>query len=733
MKKLLNRIKEDVLVIDQKGKIRYCNEKLCGKLYYHSKFMDGWDIEEIVEDAQALRQQLIYLVGGEELVLKLKDRAGQILQYVCKVVAKEWENSPAFVLMGKVKEDYQIPSPSMCQVLDQLPCGVLVKSLNGRYTYINQVADEKCGMRKADVLGKTDRQVWGEEIGKVVEQEDEIILKTQEPKHMEVWRNVGEMKLFKVYKLPFYQEKRLAGIIKICRDETLSWLMAHQQNENDEELRSIGESTYRNEVMFNQDFQEMKIEQCLIRELKAQGVCVLAYDDEKNQLTSYFYEGVCRTIIQQDGRGYIPADNLGEIIRDERYHGVHPVEESLFARDAVRICSRGIKDIGIHPIYYNQEFMGVLVIFYEAYDYTLKDEKQIDEKVCKQLAMILKQFELSRKLKEELERRKLVEEELGYLLDTAADVIKVVDKHKCIQMVSQSFCDLVGRSKSEIMGRHYKEFIYTEDNQLQYDVHEKEMIHYTTQSGENIWIEWHVKYNAEKDMYICIGTDITKARELAQQQADYEKQVQKESVRNEFFAKISHEFRTPINMILSSLELIAQMGVEQNMQALLNQMQRRTYGLLELVDNLMDMTEIDTGFAQLQLEVCNIVEVIETVVEVISKRMKTKQIQWVFDTQIEEQQMSCDRIKIQRAIGSVISNAIKRIAYEGRIQVEVQLIRNKVNVSITDTGRCGQEEAFFIAQSFVGMHGGRVFVQSISEGGNTICIELPLRVEGNRI
>ncbi|WML35418.1 PocR ligand-binding domain-containing protein [Clostridium sp. OS1-26] len=206
----------------------------------------------------------------------------------------------------------------------------------------------------------------------------------------------------------------------------------------------------------------------------------------------------------------------------------------------------------------------------------------------------------------------------------------------------------------------------------------------TFKDGSMHTILWNSKALTNGDglikNFICSGLDITERKNT-------EKRL------TEFFANISHELRTPLNIIFSSLQLIDHwnVGVSDNINSCICKkytrgMQQNCYRLLRLVNNLIDITKIDAGYLELNMNRCNIVSLVEDITVSVAEYIESKNINLIFDTDIEEKIICCDYDKIERIVLNLLSNATKFTNPGGFILVTLQDKGSSAIISIKDTG-----------------------------------------------
>lgn len=261
-------------------------------------------------------------------------------------------------------------------------------------------------------------------------------------------------------------------------------------------------------------------------------------------------------------------------------------------------------------------------------------------------------------------------------------------------------------------------------------------------------ILWNSKIVTNEDgsikNIICSGLDITERKNA-------------ERRLTEFFANISHELRTPLNIIFSSLQLIdhCSVGASESINSCICKkytkgMQQNCYRLLRLVNNLIDITKIDAGYLELNMDRCNVVSLVEDITVSVAEYIESKNISLIFDTDIEEKIICCDCDKIERIVLNLLSNATKFTNAGGFILVTLQDKGSNTIISIKDTGigiekskleiifeRFKQVNKSFtrdhegsgiglsLVKHLVEMHKGSIKVTSEYGKGSEFIIELP--------
>lgn len=255
---------------------------------------------------------------------------------------------------------------------------------------------------------------------------------------------------------------------------------------------------------------------------------------------------------------------------------------------------------------------------------------------------------------------------------------------------------------------------------------------------------------SEKEV-LELQKDVERNTKLLQESREFNKTI------TEFFINISHELKTPLNLIFSALQMIKLYNKDgdcnyiQKRNDYVDIMRTNSYRLLKLINNLLDITKYDTGFLKLQLENTNIVNMIEDITLSISDYVESKGIKLIFDTNVEEKITAVDADKIERIMLNLLSNAVKFTNSGGQILVNVIDEGENVSIMVKDTGigipedkkklifeRFGQVDktlsrnregtglGLSLVKSFVELHGGTIDIESEVDVGSNFIINLPV-------
>lgn len=230
----------------------------------------------------------------------------------------------------------------------------------------------------------------------------------------------------------------------------------------------------------------------------------------------------------------------------------------------------------------------------------------------------------------------------------------------------------------------------------------------------------------------------------------------------EFFTNISHEFKTPVNVISIAIQTMGLYFENFNIdnidkcKSYLKIMKQNCFRMTRLINNLMDITKVDSGFVKVNKRNDNIVSVIEDITQSVASYVKSKDIELIFDTNVEEKIMAFDHDKIERVILNLLANAFKYTSSNGHIYVNLEDRGENVIITVKDDGqgipknminvifeRFGQANrslsrqcegtgiGLYLVKSFIEIHGGKISVTSEEGKGSEFTIILPAEYVNN--
>ncbi|HKJ44778.1 MAG TPA: PAS domain S-box protein [Balneolales bacterium] len=294
---------------------------------------------------------------------------------------------------------------------------------------------------------------------------------------------------------------------------------------------------------------------------------------------------------------------------------------------------------------------------------------------------------------------------------------------------------------------------------------EKEVKNFQTQlfrkDKTKIWISISVRYLKNSvGEEIMEGTlqDITR-KKLAEIRLKEAKEMAEDANRakSEFLANVSHEIRTPMNAVLGFTDILTEMEKDPQKQQYLEAINSSGKNLLNLINDILDLSKIEAGHLKLEYNVVNFNRLLKEITNIFSLKMESKGLGFKFDVDpVVPHGLLLDEIRVRQVLINLIGNAIK-FTDEGQISIKVECetkdeeVGNaSILVKVTDTGigipKDQQEQIFksfhqqsgqsnrkyggtglglTISRRLIEKMGGKLGLESEVGKGSTFIIHLP--------
>lgn len=261
-------------------------------------------------------------------------------------------------------------------------------------------------------------------------------------------------------------------------------------------------------------------------------------------------------------------------------------------------------------------------------------------------------------------------------------------------------------------------------------------------------------------LYVARRYTLEKARmrfEVAQQIKERERIQAMDAVKTKFFTNVSHEFRTPLSLILTPLDRIIKLTGDPVNKKQLQLVQRNAKRLLSLVNQLLDFRKMEVQEFRLQPTEGDIIKFTRDICSSFSDVSEMKNIDLMFTTNVESFVTFFDKDKLEKILFNLLSNAFKYTPSKGSVVVQVEYLNENgsgefMNIVVKDSGigiPLDKQERIFerffqndvpanitnpgtgiglaITKEFVKLHNGTISISSEENKGTAITVRLPIR------
>ena len=349
--------------------------------------------------------------------------------------------------------------------------------------------------------------------------------------------------------------------------------------------------------------------------------------------------------------------------------------------------------------------------------------------------------------------------------DAITELIFIHDSDGRIIRANRAYGQMAGMSLAELVGRPFYEIFPKTDSP---DDLCKEAVNSGMSAikeikidsiGKTFSVRMYPKLD-DKGKYLYsvhIMLDITQRKKMIEAEIMKETAEAANKAKSDFLAGMSHEFRTPLNAIIGFSELMA-----TGLSGPLTDQQKEhvtdifTSGqhLLSLVNDILDLSKVEAGKMELEMNEFNIKRLVETSIALFKEKAYKQNLQMTFEIAQGLETMIVDERKIKQVLFNLVGNAVKFTPAGGIIKVEVTLADDKefLKYSVHDTGigistedqtklfkpfeqidtrltrkYKGTGLGLSLCKQLVELHGGRIWVESEAGKGSNFIFVIPMR------
>jgi len=284
------------------------------------------------------------------------------------------------------------------------------------------------------------------------------------------------------------------------------------------------------------------------------------------------------------------------------------------------------------------------------------------------------------------------------IMDNSQDVICTIDEQGCFLSVNAACEELWGYKAGELVGRRYIDFVVEEDRPMT-EAAAKGMLEtgkvtdfvnrYVRKDGTLVDVLWSATWSAKDRIMFCVAHDVTDRARIEKALRDAKEEADRANhAKSDFLSRMSHELRTPLNSILGFGQLLDRQSPTEMQRPRIRYILSAGRHLLNLINEVLDISRIEAGTLQLSVEpVCleeAIGEALDLMRPLAAERTITLATNCCLDTATY---VLADRQRLKQVLINLLSNAVKYTAVKGCVTVSfADSGKDLTRISVRDTG-----------------------------------------------
>lgn len=277
------------------------------------------------------------------------------------------------------------------------------------------------------------------------------------------------------------------------------------------------------------------------------------------------------------------------------------------------------------------------------------------------------------------------------ITEKSGDLIIIIDKKQRINYANREACDLLGYTQNEIINLKLRDILVDNNYNLK-DKKTFEELQLKNKVNNIIDVET-LGTPINDEGWILVSRNITYKKEMQLLKEENERMKLGQQLKNDFFANLSHELKTPLNIfysIIQILDLNLEKKEENDFKLAYKKyssgLKVNFYRMLRMITNLIDLTKLDCNFTEVKFNNYDIVGLCEDITLSVVTYAQQKNIEVIFDTCEEEHTIRCDSEYMERIMLNLLSNAIKYTPCNGEIVVSLDFDDDYVHIIVKDNG-----------------------------------------------
>ena len=284
------------------------------------------------------------------------------------------------------------------------------------------------------------------------------------------------------------------------------------------------------------------------------------------------------------------------------------------------------------------------------------------------------------------------------IMDKSQDVICTIDEQGRFLSVNAACEGLWGYTAEELVGRRYIDFVFEEDRSITEATAESLLAsgkvtdfvnRYVRKDGSLVDVLWSVTWSAKERIIFCVAHDVTERARMEKALREAKEEADRANhAKSDFLSRMSHELRTPLNSILGFGQLLDRQTPTEIQRPRIRYILSAGRHLLNLINEVLDISRIESGTLQLSVEPVCLEEAIGEALDLMRPLAAERTITLATNCSLETATyVLADRQRLKQVLLNLLSNAVKYTAVKGAVTISFsKSSQDLTRISVRDTG-----------------------------------------------
>jgi len=284
------------------------------------------------------------------------------------------------------------------------------------------------------------------------------------------------------------------------------------------------------------------------------------------------------------------------------------------------------------------------------------------------------------------------------IMDNSQDVICTIDEWGRFVSVSAACEHVWGYMPSEIIGRPYIDLVCPEDRVMTNQVSEVLRMdgkitdfvnRCIRKDGTLVDVLWSASWSETNKIMFCVAHDVTDRARIEKELREAKEEADRANhAKSEFLSRMSHELRTPLNAILGFGQLLERQNPTETQRSRIGHIISAGRHLLNLINEVLDISRVETGNLQLSLEPVCLADALEEALGLMRPLAAERGIELLTPEPLDQSYyVMADRQRFKQVLLNLLTNAVKYTPLEGEVTVSASATgKGAMRVVVSDTG-----------------------------------------------